>query len=352
MDLTALPDIAFDKCIGGTKENYTINVDTSTGWAAVGFVNAGAQHPLLISIDNHDLHVFDVDGQYIHPTIVDQVVVGNGNRMSVLVKLDQTVGRYTIRIAHQLANQVVSGFAELVYDNSKEPAPGSKSKVDLAGKPLPGVQNFREFDETNSRPYPPKKPARFATQTYKMLMKKLGGLHRTGEWTLSGKSPFSMAEENRTVPLLFSLPREGSDLILTTKSGEWVDLIVETEGPISRYHPMHKHGNKFFMLGSGLGRFPWDTVEEAERALPAGSFNFEDPPYVDTVQTMRSMTGAWLAIRYQAENSGAWLFHCHIQPHLTGGMGIVILDGVDQYPEVPEAYGEWNGFKKPSILGV
>lgn len=347
MNLTALPDVAFDKCIGGAKKNSTIHVNASAGWAALGFINAGAQHPLLISIDNHDLYVFDVDGQYIQPQIVDQVVVGNGNRMSVLVKLDQKPGRYTIRIAHQLSSQVVSGFAELVYDDATEVAPDSKAKVDLAGKPLPGVDNFREFSELNSTPYPPRKPARSASRTYKMLMKKLGGPHRTGEWTLSGKSPFSMAEENRTKPLLFAIPTEDSDIILSTHLEEWVDIIVETEGPISRYHPMHKHGNKFFVLGSGLGRFPWDTVEEAERALPEGNFNFESPPYVDTVQTMRSMTGAWLAIRYQVENAGAWLFHCHIQPHLTGGMGIVILDGVDEYPEVPETYGEWNGFEKP-----
>lgn len=354
MNLTALPDIAFDKCVGGERKNYTINVDTSTGWAALAFINAGGQHPLLISIDNHDLHVFNVDGQYIHPTTADQVVVGNGNRVSVLVRLDQIVGRYTIRMAHQLPNQVVSGFAELVYDDAKHAAPDTHTKVDLAGKPLPGVHDFHEFDGTRGKPYPPNQPARSAHRTRKMLMRKLGGHHRTGEWTLSGTSPLSMAEENRKVPLLFGLPGDDddddSDIILETQSGEWVDLIVETEGPISRYHPMHKHGNKFFVLGAGLGRFPWDTVEEAERALPRGSFNFEDPPFVDTVQTERSMTGAWLAIRYRVENPGAWLFHCHIQPHLTGGMGIVILDGVDHYPEVPEEYGEWNGFDKPSIL--
>lgn len=350
MNLTALPDIAFEKCIGGTgrEGNFTVDVDSSMGWAALSFVNPGAQHPLLVSIDNHDLYVFEVDGQYVHPSVADQVVVGNGNRVSVLVKLDQEPGRYTIRVAHQLANQVVSGFAELVYDGAKNQAPGARPKVDLAGKPLPGVKNFREFDETHSRPYPLMKPSRFADQTHKMLMKKLGQPYTTGDWTLSGKSAYSMAKENRTTPLLFELPSGDSDLILRTRQGEWVDLIVETEGPISRYHPMHKHGNKFFVLGAGLGRFPWDTVEEAVRALPAGSFNFDDPPYVDTVQTKRSMTGAWLAIRYKVEDPGAWLFHCHIQPHLTGGMGVVILDGVDQYPAVPEAYREWNGFDKPS----
>jgi FtsP/CotA-like multicopper oxidase with cupredoxin domain len=352
MNLTALPAIAFDKCIGGEGPggNFVVEVDSSKEWVALSFANPGAQHPLLVSIDNHDLHVYSVDGQYIHPTIADQVVVGNGNRISVIVKLDQKPGRYTIRVAHQLANQVVSGYAQLAYDGAKHQAPDAKAKVDLQGKPLPEVKHFKEFDEMEGRPYPPFKPSGSVSRTHKMLMRKMGQPYTTGDWTLSGSSKYGMSQEQRNTPLLFELPRNNSDLIFTTFRDEWVDLIVETEGPISRYHPMHKHGNKFFVLGMGLGRFPWDTVDEAARALPAGSFNFEDPPYVDTVQTKRSMTGAWLALRYKVEQPGAWLFHCHIQPHLTGGMGIVILDGTDAFPKIPEEYREWNGFDKPTTL--
>lgn len=350
MNLTALPPVAFDKCIGGSAGEHVVNVNSSNRWAALSFVNPGAQHPLLVSIDNHDLHVYAVDSQYVHPKVADQVVVGNGNRVSVLVKLDQEPGRYTIRVAHQLANQVVVGYAQLAYNGAKDGAPGAKAKVDLAGKPLPHIKNFTEFDEMQGKPYPAKKPARSAVRTRKLLMKKMGQPYTTGDWSLSGKSKYSMSEENRATPLLFQLPSQDSDLIFTTFKGEWVDLIIETEGPISRYHPMHKHGNKFFVLGMGTGRFPWDTVEEAERALPVGSFNFDNPPYMDTVQTQRSMVGAWLAIRYQVEAPGAWLFHCHIQPHLTGGMGVVILDAVDTFPRVPEEYREWNGFEKPGLI--
>ena len=37
--------------------------------------------------------------------------------------------------------------------------------------------------------------------------------------------------------------------------------------------------------------------------------------------------------------------HCHIDPHLTGGMGIAILDGIDKWPTIPEEYENGrNGF--------
>lgn len=47
----------------------------------------------------------------------------------------------------------------------------------------------------------------------------------------------------------------------------------------------------------------------------------------------------WLALRYQVVNPGAFLFHCHIQTHMSGGMAVVLLDGVDAWPAIPEDAG-------------
>lgn len=143
-----------------------------------------------------------------------------------------------------------------------------------------------------------------------------------------------------------------SDLILKTHKDEWIDLILEVEGPFAQAHPMHKHGNKAFILGHGLGAFPWPDIETAAKELPADTFNFVDPPHRDSLNTIEGVRiNTWLALRYKAENPGAWLFHCHIQTHLAGGMGVVILDGVDEWPEVPEDYAEWNGFEQPRVGG-
>jgi hypothetical protein len=45
-----------------------------------------------------------------------------------------------------------------------------------------------------------------------------------------------------------------------------------------------------------------------------------------------------MALRYQVVNPGAFLFHCHIQTHVAGGMAIAIMDGVDKWPTVPKEY--------------
>lgn len=45
-----------------------------------------------------------------------------------------------------------------------------------------------------------------------------------------------------------------------------------------------------------------------------------------------------MALRYEVVNPGPFLFHCHMQTHMSGGMALAFLDGVDQWPELPEEY--------------
>lgn len=348
LHLDTLPAEAFRKCIPGVGggANHTIVVHSSDGWAALTFINPGGLYPLKVTIDNHPMHVYAADGQYIYPQIVDQILVNNGERYSVFIRLDQPVGKYTVRIANDLLGQVLGGFAAISYNGVTEDPPNAKPMMNYAGGSL--TNNIRKFDEFNTRPYPPKAPSKTADRTHKFLVRKLGQPKAAYEWTLSGKEGMNMSAEDVKHPHLFQNPEAitASELVFKTKKDEWVDLIIEVQGPFAQSHPMHKHGNKAFLIGQGVGFFPWARVAEAEKALPRGTFNFIDPPYKDTFKTLEGVNNnAWLALRYKADAPGAWLFHCHIQTHLAGGMGVVILDGVDAWPEVPESYRECNGFE-------
>lgn len=88
-------------------------------------------------------------------------------------------------------------------------------------------------------------------------------------------------------------------------------------------HPMHLHGHKFWVLGSGSGSFPYQSVAEA----PSSIINLDDPPYRDTANVPPS---GWQAIRYVTDNPGAWILHCHIQWHIVSGMALVLVEGEDR----------------------
>ncbi|KIM92632.1 hypothetical protein OIDMADRAFT_62372 [Oidiodendron maius Zn] len=70
------------------------------------------------------------------------------------------------------------------------------------------------------------------------------------------------------------------------------------------------------------------------------NFNLGNPPYRDGFYTLPISTeSTWMAVRYHVKNPGTFLLHCHINPHLTGGMAIAILDGIDAWPTIPAEYG-------------
>ncbi|GKT47435.1 laccase abr2 [Colletotrichum spaethianum] len=352
VNIGELPTDAIRKCVGGwnPRGNFTFTVDSRNGWAALTFINVGGLYPLQVSIDNHDLHVYAVDGQYIRPTVTDRVYVGNGNRVSVMVKLNQERALYTVRMANDLLNQILGGFANMAYDGANEMSNCSKPKMNYAGQPL--IKNLRSFKPEEGRPFPARTPSRRSNRTFKLHLRKPGRPHGAYEWSLSGHEVYNMTREQQDPPFLFLQPDEipHSELVLRTHVGEWIDLILETEGPFAQSHPVHKHGNKVYFLGSGTGKFPWHTVEEAQKHLPPGSFNFKDPSYLDTFTTpdiAGDAPAVWTVVRYKADNPGTWLLHCHVQTHHAGGMGVVMLDGISQFPKVPTDYVEWNGFNAP-----
>jgi len=163
----------------------------------------------------------------------------------------------------------------------------------------------------------------------------------SNEWTLSGTESYNLTVNEEVTPLLFdptqTLANDGS-LVIKTKNGTWVDLILKNPGPLAPAHPIHKHSNKGFIIGSGIGPFSYNSVADAVASEP-GSFNLINPPQRDGF-TVPPATGnaTWLAVRYQVVNPGAFIMHCHIQTHLSGGMAMAMLDGVDAFPTVPKAY--------------
>ena len=44
----------------------------------------------------------------------------------------------------------------------------------------------------------------------------------------------------------------------------------------------------------------------------------------------------WLdCIKFKADNPGVWAFHCHIEPHLHIGMGVMFVEGVYKIRKIP-----------------
>ncbi|KAL9620216.1 MAG: hypothetical protein Q9160_005225 [Pyrenula sp. 1 TL-2023] len=335
-DFSKLPPDVFGNCKPTKGSQTTVQVDQANGWASLNFISSAGLETLTVSIDKHPLWIYAVDGHYIQPQRVDAVQIFNGNRYSAMVQLDKPAAKYTLRVASSGINQIIYGNAIFSYKiptNLNTTAPA----IDESG--VPTAANVTLFDEARIVNYPPVPVSQTADQTIKL------GLHREGasyKWTSGTKGTFPydlklkktlLADPNQ------AYVNQNPNLIYKTKNGTWVDLVlVATAPPLQPPHPFHKHSNKFFVIGSGAGDFPWASVAEAQKAQP-GAFNLKNPPVRDGFYTPAAIgSSSWVVFRYQVVNPGPFLLHCHINAHLEGGMAVGILDGIDRWPRLPGGY--------------
>ncbi|KAB8220138.1 multicopper oxidase-domain-containing protein [Aspergillus novoparasiticus] len=335
--LDHIPDGLFWGCADTVNKTQRerLLVDANRRYASWNLISAASLSALAFSVDQHPMYVYAIDGRYIEPVIADVVSLIPGRRLSVLIKLDKPAGHYTVRSVIDGFNQILNTTADLSYVNTidinqRQP---SGAYIDIAGRNT--TPEVRFFDEKTVTPYPAEIPAQTADETFILKVHRFNSSYL---WTL-GNTTYPLSLE-QAAPLLFYPQSEvaKSDLSIRTKNGSWVDIIANVTSTVQPEHPIHKHSNKFFLIGYGQGVWNYSTVADAMSYIP-GSFNLNNPPLFDTIATLPAITGpSWIALRYHVNNPGAFLIHCHIQVHTSGGMALAMLDGVDAWPEIPEQY--------------
>ncbi len=89
----------------------------------------------------------------------------------------------------------------------------------------------------------------------------------------------------------------------------------------SRQHPFHLHGHDFLVLGHSDPNAA--GVQTFNPATDVAGLNTQNPTRRDV--TMLPALG-WLVIAFKTDNPGAWLLHCHIAWHVSGGLAVDFLE--------------------------
>ena len=328
----------YNVCTPTQGSTEVINAPNGQKWLALDLISALGVGTIAFSIDEHPMWIYAVDGHYIEPMQVDAITISNGERYSVFIALDKSGGSYGVRLASTAVLQLIDTTAVLSYGNSNTTSIQSTPSINKAGQATSSSVVF--FDQSQQKSFPPKYPTD-APEIDQTIILRLESIVNAYEWALNHTAFNNPLIDNINPPLLYQTPNVKSfdqNVTITTKNNTWVDLILQVESAGQPPHPIHKHSNKGFIIGSGMGIFNWTTVDEAAQAIPQ-NFNFVTPPFRDGFVTPTNYVSAsWLAVRYHVVNPGAFLLHCHIQTHFSGGMAMVILDGVDAWPHVPQPY--------------
>ncbi|TEA12447.1 Multicopper oxidase GIP1 [Colletotrichum sidae] len=142
---------------------------------------------------------------------------------------------------------------------------------------------------------------------------------------------------NRTVPQqaspISSATSSRSNGFL--KNGSVVDLIIENGAKMNASHPFHKHNHKVWIIGQGEGGFTWKDVDDALKNGGTQYFNTVDPPHRDGF-TLYAGEGRFVVVRYKITFPAVSMLHCHMIHHFASGQQVILLEGMEVMPPVPQ----------------
>ncbi|CAA7061171.1 unnamed protein product [Microthlaspi erraticum] len=302
---------------------------------------------LNLAVEGHELEVVEADGNYVAPFKVNDIDIYSGETYSVLLRTHSTPSSkhwISVGVRGRKPN-TTQALTMLHYVGA--------SDAERPIRPPPVTPRWDDYNRSKSftnkifaaKGYPPP-PEKSDDQL--ILLNTQNLIDDYTKWAINNVSlsvpatPYLGSIRYNITPALH-LKSPGKVLIgdydimkppvnpNTTKgsgiynfpSGIVVDVILQNanvlKGVVSEIHPWHLHGHDFWVLGYGEGKFKPGIDEK--------TYNLKNPPLRNTVVLYPF---GWTALRFVTDNPGVWFFHCHIEPHLHMGMGVVFAEGVDR----------------------
>lgn len=334
-------------CKPTRSEKYVLFTDNSP-WQMLNVLNAGGQYTKSFSIDGHKMWIIAVDGVYVVPVLVKQLVLPVGSRFTVLLetKNKRRGSAYGIRFTGYKTPQIIEGLGILIYGSENEfsarDMANYQEKTKFDGKKYQDLDGLLLNGSESS--LPPRLTVPFAEgdmlanrgaadHTFKLY------LHRTGvvEFTMFEDGARIPGNMDLQEPLLHRHARgtlqgeHKSYWITGIEYNSTVDFIIENHRFMP--HPFHLHGHHLHQISfSNSEHFPYHSIEEALRGNYE-NLDMETSPRIDVAWVP---PGGHAVVRITADNPGMWLMHCHNLGHLMAGMGAIFFEATDRIPDVPE----------------
>ncbi|KAL3717071.1 hypothetical protein ACJRO7_008621 [Eucalyptus globulus] len=350
-------------CSQNPKFTYTYKVQQGKTYL-LRIINAALNNQLFFKVAGHKMTVVAVDASYTNPYVTDVVLVAPGQTTDVLLTTDQAPGAYYMAASPYASapnvsfdNTTTRGI--FIYENAPSAAVSAPRMPALpAFNDTPTAHKFnsnltslvggphwipvpRHIDEhmyvtvglglapcgapgnnscggpNGQRLSASMNNASFQLPTRLSILQafffNVRGIYTTD---FPNKPPvaFDYTNQNNSMnqALIFA-PKKTS--VKKVKYNATVEMVLQDTSFIAvENHPMHLHGYNFHVLAQGFGNFNPKTDRK--------KFNLVNPQIRNTIGVP---VGGWAAIRFQANNPGAWIMHCHLDVHLPLGLATAFV---------------------------
>jgi len=335
------------------------------------FIGAMDLHcPVQVTIEDHSFTLIATDGEYVIPEEdVATLTLANGERFDILIDVSHHQEKtYEMRFSGSPGDftncKGLSAIAFLQYGSSEVDQTREtdyQTSASVPGRhvnPLPTIELPHDQVPIPVSSLSSIHPLIHIAPADKTFYLQLGD-GDTGaninniQFDLNSLKAPLLSQEDDQDPSLFcdeSYTKEGQlcdplldrnsctcTHILQVETGDVVDLFFinpDLEKPIA--HPVHLHGYSFNVLGSGLvpDENPLKFVREMNEAGQI-SRNLDKPVAKDSLQTI---PGGYVLVRFYADNPGYWLMHCHISFDVIEGQVLIFKVGDKSQWDIPENF--------------
>ncbi|AQK48351.1 Putative laccase family protein [Zea mays] len=342
-------------CSGVFEDGYVLDVEPGKTYL-LRVINAALFSEYFIKIAGHKFTVVAADANYVTPYATDVIVIAPGETMDALVIADAApVHRQHQHTRNNKSSPVddddavapdmpdqhdtiksfyfhgnLTGLRQRQRQRARVPARADERLLVTLGLGsicrLPGRRSCKRGDHPESMVVANMNNVSFhdAAAAAPLLeahyYHRRGGNGGVGTAGLPDRPPSAF---NYTDPALIPFgpqemrlePTRRATAVRRFRHGAVVDVVFQSTAMLQGdSNPMHLHGHDMFVLAQGIGNYDAATDE--------GKYNLVNPPRKNTVLVPNL---GWAAIRFVADNPGAWFIHCHFEFHLAMGMAAVFI---------------------------
>lgn len=309
---TPLPDAVLVNGLGG--ENMAeLRLRANTTYR-VRVINAAAISLFRLTIEMHNVSVVEADADRVQPFSTSFLEIDAGQRYVFQLTTDGANGTFalSVQMLHRAEPtplghaMVMVGEAASMLRRKRQVHGGGHVATPVGTAPADEAffERLLSADSVVTLPAVTKR-INITTQFSSA----------TGQWRINDVA----MPRSAMTPVLHSVLRgdrlPASVQTITLNEGDVVEITWHNKRDAngqSEHHPMHIHGHRFWLLGSGTTGDPFQNIPDATRPLLRDTF---DLPHED----------GWAITRFVADNPGVWMVHCHYSWHMASGMAFFFV---------------------------
>lgn len=301
--------------INGSEEQdmeFTLREDTEA--IVLRIINSGMSGTQVFHLEDHKMIIMETDGILVKPYVVETLSMAVGQRVTVVVHLNQDVvnGNKALKIVNG-CNKMMGYITKTAWF-VKENGANAKTNAETNIKHLPGLNKhelYRELEPHDSEGLWDGDDIQRVELEYSYHSdKETKDRFQTGMYKVNGK----VFDEYYADPVIL-------------KSGQIAELIINAKDHMR--HPWHLHGQPFQVVSLGAGRegpLNYHSLDTAAGRRYQDDLQFwRDNNRTPMTRDSINIPGnSYAVLRIKSEFQGKWLLHCHVDWHMAKGLGVVL----------------------------